>query len=82
LEKKLYRNVEGDIHFGINAPEGYVPCEKLDVKLALGKKKLWRCNVCNDLHLGNVFPNPCPNCMAPNSYVEISKQEFVLVIGL
>ena len=85
MERKLFKNAEGNIHFGINAPEGFAPCEKSDAENALkklGKKKLWRCNVCNDLHLGNDFPDPCPTCFTANSYVEISKQEFVSVIGL
>ena len=85
MEKKLFKDKAGNIHFGINAPDGFVPCEKADVEKTLakiGKRKLWRCNVCNDLHLGKDFPDPCPTCVTPDSYVEIGLQEFRTVIGL
>jgi rubrerythrin len=85
MDKRLYKDSKGNIHFGINAPEGFTPCEKADAKKSLanlGKRKLWRCNVCNDLHLNTEFPDPCPTCMTPNSYVEISLNEFKTMIGL
>ncbi len=85
MEKTLYSNAKGDIHFGINAPEGYAPCAIGDVRKSLaklGKRKLWRCNVCNDMQLALAPPDPCPTCMTPHSYVEISEQEFRGVLGL
>jgi len=83
--KKLFRDRDGDIHFGTNAPEEYTECSAGEVKAQLSnlkKRKLWRCNVCDDLHLGNNFPNPCPTCMTPDSYVEIIMKEFVAVADL
>ncbi len=85
MDKKLFKDKAGNIHFGINAPDGFAPCGKADVEKALakmGERKLWRCNVCNDLHLNSEPPETCPTCMTPDSYVEISLQEFKTVIGL
>ena len=85
MQKRLYWNGSGDVHFGINAPEGFSPCEKADAKKSLakpGKKKLWRCNVCNDMHLGTSFPDPCPTCLTEKSYVEIGIAEFRGAVGL
>jgi len=85
MEKKLFKDAKGNIHFGISAPDGFKPCENADAKKSLaklGKRKLWRCNVCNDMHLGTDFPEPCPTCLTPHSYVEISLKEFTGVIGL
>jgi hypothetical protein len=85
MEKKLFKDAKGNMHFGINAPDGFAPCEKADALKSLsklGKRKLWRCNVCNDLHLNETFPDPCPTCMATRAYVEISRKEFETMIGL
>jgi len=85
MEKKLFKNKAGNIHFGINAPDGFVPCENADVTkslAAIGKRKLWRCNVCNDLHLDSEPPKICPTCTVQDAYVEIGLQEFKTVIGL
>jgi len=85
MQKSVYRNDDGDIHYGANAPDGFLPCGKNDVAKALkkpGKKKPWRCNVCNDLHLGADYPDPCPTCLTNKSYVEIDIAEFKGVIGL
>jgi queuine/archaeosine tRNA-ribosyltransferase len=85
MEKKLFKDKAGNVHFGINAPDGFVPCEKADVEKALskiGKRKLWRCNVCNDLHLNSEPPKVCPTCTTSDAYVEISLQEFKTVIGI
>lgn len=56
-----------------------------DVKKSLekiGKRKLWRCNVCNDLHLNTEPPKICPTCTTPDAYVEIGLQEFRTVMGI
>jgi hypothetical protein len=85
MGKTLFKDAKGNIHFGINAPDGFTPCQKEDVKKALaklGKWKLWRCNVSNDLHLNTGFPDPCPTCQTPHAYVEISLKEFSTIIGL
>jgi len=85
MDKELSKNAAGDIHFGTNAPDGFSPCENGDaakVLKKLGKKKLWRCNVCNDLHLGAEYPDPCPTCFTKKAYTEIDIAEFKGVIGL
>ena len=85
MEKNLFRDKAGNIHFGINAPDGFTQCEKKDVEKSLaklGKRKPWRCNVCNDLHLDSEPPETCPTCMNKGSYVEISLQEFRTVMGI
>lgn len=85
IMKKLFKNPNGDIHFGTNSPEGFVECGKDDARKALeeiGERKLWRCNVCNDLHIGADFPDPCPTCLTEKAYVEISKKEFMGMVGL
>ena len=85
MDKQLFKNAAGDIHFGLNPPEGFLPCEKKDAVSALkkiGKKKLWRCYVCDDLHFGVNYPDPCPTCITKKSYGEIDLEEFRSVIGL
>jgi len=39
------------------------------------EKKFWRCNVCNDIHYGAGWPDPCPTCNTKKAYVEITKEE-------
>lgn len=43
-------------------------------------KKLWRCNVCLDIHFGLKPPEICPTCLAKNAYVLIDNQEALTVI--
>ena len=38
-------------------------------------KKMWRCNVCNDIHYGNLPPKTCPTCFAKKAYCEIDSKE-------
>ncbi|MFP4545421.1 MAG: ferredoxin-thioredoxin reductase catalytic domain-containing protein [Methanomassiliicoccales archaeon] len=44
-------------------------------------KRLWRCHVCNDIHLGIKGPEICPTCMAENAFVEIDHNEAMRMIG-
>jgi len=85
MNKNIFKNKDGSIHFGVGSPKGFVPATKADVENSLknlGKMKFWRCNVCNDLHIGIDFPSPCPTCEHIDSYVEISEKEFRTIIGL
>ncbi len=43
-------------------------------------KKLWRCNVCNDVHYGIKPPTVCPTCGAKSAYVLIDYEEMKKVI--
>lgn len=43
-------------------------------------KKLWRCNVCNDLHYGDRPPAVCPTCGAKKAFSLIDNQEAMTVI--
>ena len=44
-------------------------------------KKLWRCNVCNDIHYGIDGPELCPTCNQKNAYCEINNKEARNVQG-
>ena len=44
-------------------------------------KKLWRCNVCNDLHYGERAPLFCPTCGAKRPFVQIDHNESLKVIN-
>jgi len=46
------------------------------------EKKLWRCNVCNDIHYGFAGPKICPTCQVKDAYVEIEANEALEVMGL
>ncbi|HLC64513.1 MAG TPA: hypothetical protein VJI46_00145 [Candidatus Nanoarchaeia archaeon] len=84
MAKTLFKNGKGEIHFGVNAPEGFVSAGKSDAEKSLsklGKMKLWRCSVCNDMHIGLKPPHECPTCHQIESYVEINEKEFRVVIG-
>jgi hypothetical protein len=75
--KRIFKKGE-DIHIGNNAPEGFVEAsigEVEEVLKNLGKRKLWRCHVCNDLHIGISFPSPCPTCFVEDAYIEIEINE-------
>lgn len=85
MEKIIFKNNKGEIHYGVNPSKGFISANKLDIKkalLKLGKKKLWRCIVCNDLHIGIKPPKECPTCAAIDAYVEINEQEFKTLIGI
>jgi rubrerythrin len=41
-----------------------------------GNKKIWRCTVCNDIHIGMEPPKDCPTCHQIDAYVEISEKEL------
>jgi ferredoxin-thioredoxin reductase catalytic chain len=43
-------------------------------------KKLWRCNVCNDIHYGIKGPTICPTCGAKNAFTLIDYPEAKKVI--
>ncbi len=44
-------------------------------------KKLWRCHVCNDIHLGNKPSKVCPTCGAQNAFVLSDLNEALEIIG-
>lgn len=79
MKKSIFKNKNGNIHFGIMAPEGFEAGHMEDIAAALknlGEKKLWRCNVCNDLSIGSEPPKECPTCHMDNAYTEIDLSEF------
>lgn len=85
MKKKIFKNNQGDIHFGINAPLGFQEGKKEDIVEALekiGDKKMWRCNVCNDLQISTEPLVECPTCFAKNAYVEINLSEFKKLIEI
>jgi len=43
-------------------------------------KKLWRCTVCNDLHVGEHPPKDCPTCHNIEVYVEVEQEEFQKIL--
>lgn len=84
MNKSIFSNNNGDIHFGLLPADGFNEANEEDVKKALanlGDRKFWRCTVCNDLHIGDP-PDVCPTCSAIEAYVEISEQEFKTIIGI
>jgi len=48
----------------------------------MAEKKIWRCNICNDIHYGVAPPEICPTCHAKYAYVEIDKTEAKFVMEL
>jgi hypothetical protein len=81
--KSFFKNNKGGIHFGNLATEGFIPCERKDAEKILknlGAKKLWRCHVCNDMHIGEIPPKVCPTCSVVEAYVEINIKEFLEMI--
>jgi rubrerythrin len=84
MGKTIFRDRNGNIHFGINAPSAdFKKAEIKDVKEILSNlesKKLWRCTVCNDLHIGEIPPKQCPTCFAIDAFVEINEKEFLMII--
>lgn len=85
VDKKITRSGKGEVHFGVESLEGFEDGTKEDVESVLkdlGDMKLWRCTVCNDLHIGVDFPKECPTCHAKDAYVEIDEKEFSAVLGV
>lgn len=81
--KNTFKDNQGNFHFGINASDEFSKIDKQEIINALkniGDKKLWRCNVCNDLHIGIEPPKQCPTCMVVDAYVEINEKEFLEII--
>jgi hypothetical protein len=81
--KTFFKNNNGEIHFGNLSSEGFVSCDRKEAEKALknlGDKKLWRCNVCNDLHVGKIPPEVCPTCSVADAYIEINSKEFLEMI--
>ncbi|OGJ21937.1 hypothetical protein A3K73_04805 [Candidatus Pacearchaeota archaeon RBG_13_36_9] len=81
--KQFFKSESGEIHFGDLAEPGFLAAkiENIDSILEnLGAKKLWRCTVCNDLHIGEKPPKICPTCFAEEAYVEINKKEFLEMV--
>lgn len=82
--KKIF--IKGnDVHFGRARPEkGYKKGSKdevVKILAGLGPKKIWRCFVCNDLHIGDP-PEECPTCLTKDAYCEITAQEFKILTGI
>ena len=85
MKKNVFKDNEGNIHFGVNAPDGFFAALKDDVNKVLenlGNKKLWRCNVCNDLQVSIAPLEECPTCDAKNAYVEIESDEFLKLMAI
>lgn len=84
MAKTIFKDSNGSIHFGVNAPSAdFKKAERKDVENILsnlGNKKLWRCTVCNDLHIGEIPPKQCPTCFAIDAFVEINEKEFLGII--
>ena len=75
-KKKIFKNNGGEIHVGNNSPEGFFEASIEEVKTALadlGNKKLWRCNVCNDLSIAEEPLKTCTIFFQDDAYVEINK---------
>jgi len=47
----------------------------IDLKM----KRFFRCNVCGDIHYGNIPPDKCPTCNAMHAYAHITKEEALFV---
>lgn len=85
MKKSIFKDGLGNIHFGINAPEGFQAGTREDVDEALknlNEKKLWRCHVCNDLSINIEPPKECPTCKVDNAYAEIDLNEFKNLLEL
>lgn len=79
MGKSIFKDNSGNIHFGVNAPKGFQEGTREDADKVLenlGEKKLWRCNVCNDLQISVEPLRDCPSCSAKNAYIEIELDEF------
>jgi rubrerythrin len=45
-------------------------------------KKIWRCTVCNDIHIGEFPPKECPTCHVNDVYVEIDEDELKEILKI
>ncbi len=78
-KKIVTSSEEGEVHFGVNSLKGFgsVADESIqEIFSDLKGRGLWRCSVCNDLHVGASPPKDCPTCNAIDAYVEIDEKEF------
>lgn len=57
----------------------YIETTNYDI-IIMTVKKLWRCNVCNDVHYGAKPPVTCPTCGAKNAFTLIDYPETLKVI--
>ena len=80
MGKTIFKDKNGNIHFGINAPSSdFEKAGREDIENTLsnlGNRKLWRCSVCNDIEISIVPPKQCPTCYEIGAYVEIELNEF------
>lgn len=44
-------------------------------------KLIWRCHVCNDVHIGNKPPEVCPTCGARHAFVRSDMNEAMDIMG-
>jgi ferredoxin-thioredoxin reductase catalytic subunit len=44
-------------------------------------RKIWRCHVCNDIHLGNKPPEVCPTCGARHAFILSDLNEALVIFG-
>jgi len=82
---KILTKKNGEMHFGGEAPDEFKNATKEDVKKIisdLGDRKLWRCTICNDLHIGPTPPKICPTCKSIEAYVEIDEKEFMNIVNI
>lgn len=85
MNKQIFKDQKGNIHFGGVAPAGFqegTPEDVAELFNNLGNRKFWRCNVCNDLSINLEPPQECPTCQAKNAYVEIEPGEFKKLLAL
>jgi rubrerythrin len=85
MGKNIFKDIEGNIHFGVNAPAGFQTAMREDIDKVLENledRKLWRCNVCNDLQISVDPLKECPTCNAENAYVVIDLNEFKKLIEI
>ena len=45
-------------------------------------KQFWRCTVCNDIHYGEDYPDPCPTCKTKDAYEEFKKEDAKKIMKL
>ncbi len=82
-KKTITSSEEGEIHFGVNSLAGFEPISENSLQEILSdlkNRKLWRCNVCNDLHMGAEPPKNCPTCNTIDAYVGVDEKEFRSVL--